>query len=204
LAAADRELNELDAALNEHKAALAMLEPLRDRTPEGIAKTDISSFLASLKLDQCRTLAKAGHKDLAEKELQVNTLHWETLARDYPQIPGYREEMAAALIEGANLCLDAGRNAEARIAFTTSQGLLEQLHRSSSSVPSITVKLAQTYAGIARCERAPDRAQALEWYAKAKAALDDARSLSPESVQLKRILASVDQAIHASPKSDSK
>jgi serine/threonine-protein kinase len=196
-AIAERELKRFDSALKRHEAALAMLKPFRERTPEGIAKTDVSAFWASFTLDQCRTLAKAGYKDLAEKELQETTLQWETLARDYPQIPSYREGMAAALIERANLCLDAGRAGEARTAFTTSKGALEQLHRTSASVPGISVELAKAYAGLARCERAPDKAQAVEWYAKAKAALHDARTQSPDSVQLKRLLASVDKAIEA-------
>jgi serine/threonine-protein kinase len=190
----EREASRLDAARALHNEAVKLLQDLADRRPGGVNRADVLHFLASCRLEQCRTWVKTPERRAnAEKNLTAAATQWEILAKDYPGIPMYRESQAVAYQVRGELRADDKRPAEARADFEKSRGLLEEWVKEFPGLPGARGDLGRTYAGLARV--AADREEAVRWYGRAADALGRAVELSPDNAQDRRSLKEVRVAL---------
>jgi serine/threonine-protein kinase len=193
VAITERDAGRLDAARSLHNEAIKHLQGMLDKGSSTVNKADVLYFMASCRMQQCRTWARTPERRAnAETNLGAAALQWEGLARNYPAIPMYRADQAVALYLRGQLRADGNRADEARADFDKSRQLLEDLVKEFPQIPGYRGDLGRTYAGLGRLAGgAGDEAGAANWLGKAAEALRQAVEQSPDSAENRRSLEEV-------------
>jgi serine/threonine-protein kinase len=193
VAISERESGRLDAARSAHIEAVKQLQGMVDKRPTGVNLADVLHFMASCRLEQCRTWVKTPERRAnAEKNLGAAATQWEGLARDYRRVPMYRESLALAYQARGELRAEDRRADEARADFDKSRTLLEEYVKDYPDLPGARGELGRTYLGLGRLDRlAGNGAEAARWFGLAAEALGKAVEQSPDNARDRRSLEDV-------------
>ena len=196
-AAMERDSEQVETALATHKEVIEIMRSMEEKKSKQVNESDVAYFLLQFKIEQSRTWAKTGKPsflDAAEKNVGAAIAKLTELARDYRQLPGYEESLAAAICERGEIRCQAQKFAEARTDFDKSAELHQALIKKYPDLPEPYGQAGTCYASLARVAIALQDQDAAPLFQKAAAALQDAVRRSPGDARFARKLDEVQRA----------
>ncbi len=186
LAASQRELGQIEAALSTHAESLTQLRALLQRGND----QNVRHFLGRGLVEQARTLTEIPDRQSeAERDLGQALGIWEQLQKPYPDNPLYREWPAVAYEARARVRVARGRPGPAEEDLDASRRALVKLVQEFPDLPSYRGHLGRTYAALGRLALARgDGSQATDWLAQAAESLRTALERGPENALDRRSL----------------
>lgn len=162
----------------EHDRTLLLAFP---DTPDHIVALAASSYnLGKLLADQKKP-AEAEHRQARELR--------QRLVRDYPAVPGYRQDLASSHNALALVFAAKGKTAEAAAEYRQAIAIQEKLATDYPRVPDYFIELAGSYCNLGELHRRQGPpAEALKRYDQAIDALQQARRRTPQSAAAPRFL----------------
>jgi len=181
-AATERRRGQLSLASKTHEEAIEHLTAMQESPPKGVNLYDILNYLASCRLEQCRTWAKFPEKRAAARaNLEAAASQWRELAQVFPTYPDYRERQAEALLGRGQMLLDDNLDG-AREDLIAARDLLVPAAGQSVGIPSYQANLGETYLALGQLAAAQHAdKEAAQFFSSARAAISQAVRLSPRN-----------------------
>jgi len=185
-AAIERETDQVDSANATHKEAIEIMRGMEEKKSKQVNESDVVYFMSQFKIEQATTWTKTGKPsflEAAESNVGVAIVKLAELARDYRQLPGYEESLAAAYGKRGEIRCEAQKFSEARIDFDKSVELHQAMIKKYPDLPESYGQVGTSYAGLARVAIALKDQDAAPLLQKAAAALQEALRRSPDDAR---------------------